>query len=169
MRFQVFDEDEEDEDDEDDEDDEETCHVRAVDSWVCGSSANWKAHKKNWTRLGVGEIVVDSAADESCWPKGQDDAFSNKPSKKNIILKTANVGEMGLGDLTLWHDELPDNRETLLFSHVSLKISSSSFWPLLNPVTKTNEKIIPNGKVQNTHTYVTLGKRLALRIAFRRP
>ena len=41
------------------------------------------------------EIVVDSAADESCWPKGQGDAFSTKPSKKNIILKTANGGEMG--------------------------------------------------------------------------
>ena len=89
MRFRVLDEDEE------DEDDEETRHVRAVDSWVCEASANWKADKKSWARLGVGEIVVDSAADESCWPKGQGDAFSTKPSKKNIILKTANGGEMG--------------------------------------------------------------------------
>ena len=89
MRFRVLDEDEE------DEDGEETRHVRAVDSWVCEASANWKADKKSRSRLGVGEIVVDSAADESCWPKGQGDAFSTKPSKKNIILKTANGGEMG--------------------------------------------------------------------------
>ena len=73
----------------------ETRHVRAVDSWVCEASANWKADKKSWARFGVGEIVVDSAADESCWPKGQGDAFSTKPSKKNIILKTASGGEMG--------------------------------------------------------------------------
>ena len=89
MRFRVLDEDEE------DEDDEETRHVRAVDIWVCEAGANWKADKKSWARLGVGEIVVDSAADESCWPKGQGDAFSTKPSKKNIVLKTANGGEMG--------------------------------------------------------------------------
>ena len=36
---------------------------------------------------------------------------------------------LGLDDLTLWHEELPDKREMRLFSHVSLKTSSSSFWP----------------------------------------
>ena len=30
---------------------------------------------------------------------------------------------LSLDDLTLWHDELPDFRETLLFSHVSLNKS----------------------------------------------
>ena len=30
---------------------------------------------------------------------------------------------LGLDDLTLWHDELPDNGETPLFSHVSLNKS----------------------------------------------
>ena len=30
---------------------------------------------------------------------------------------------LGLDDLTLWHDELSDYRETLLFSHVSLNKS----------------------------------------------
>ena len=58
------------------------------------ASANWKADKKR-ARLGVGDIVVHSAADESCWPKGQGDAFSTKASKKNITMKTANGGEMG--------------------------------------------------------------------------
>ena len=83
VRFRVLDEDEK------DEDDEEARHVRAVDSWVCEASANWKADKKSWARLGVGEMVADSAADEPCWPKGQGDAFSTKPSKKNIVLKIA--------------------------------------------------------------------------------
>ena len=48
-----------------------------------------------WADLGKGDITVDSAADESCWPKGQGDAFKTRPSKKRIILKTANGGEMG--------------------------------------------------------------------------
>ena len=57
-----------------------------------------------------------------------------------------NLPTQGRDDLTLWHDEWPDKRETLLLSHVSLKISASSFWPLLELVTK---KVFPNGKVQN--------------------
>jgi len=48
-----------------------------------------------WADLGVGDITVDSAADESCWPKDLGGAFPTKPSKKNIVLKTANGGEMG--------------------------------------------------------------------------
>ena len=39
--------------------------------------------------------MVDSAADESCWPKDFGGAFETKPSAKNILLKTANGGEMG--------------------------------------------------------------------------
>ena len=42
----------------------------------------------------MGDIVVDSAADESCWPQGPGDAFSTMPSKKKGILKIANGGEM---------------------------------------------------------------------------
>ncbi len=45
--------------------------------------------------MGMGEITVDSAADELCWPKDQGGAFTTKPSKKNILLRTANGGEMG--------------------------------------------------------------------------
>ena len=51
--------------------------------------------KKQWAHLGVGDIVVDSAADESCWPKGQGDAFPTRPAKKAITLRTANGGAMG--------------------------------------------------------------------------
>ena len=43
---------------------------------------------------------------------------------------------LGLDDLTLWLDEWPDNRETLLLLRVSLKTSASSFWPPLNPSQK---------------------------------
>ena len=48
----------------------------------------------DWMSLGVGEIVVDSAADESCWPKGLGDAFPTRPPRKSILLRTANGGEM---------------------------------------------------------------------------
>jgi hypothetical protein len=44
--------------------------------------------------LGKGDIIVDSAADESCWPAGQGDAFPTKPAKKELKLRTANGGEM---------------------------------------------------------------------------
>jgi hypothetical protein len=87
---------------EDDSDEEETevfniqtvkAHeVQAVENLGKGRK---QETKKNWASLGIGDIVVDSAADESCWPKGLGDAFETKPSRKNIILKTANGGEMG--------------------------------------------------------------------------
>ena len=82
------------EDEDEDDEDEEMSYVRAVDSQVCASGMIGTTDKKSWASLGMGDIVVDSAADESCWPQGQGDAFSTKPSKKKIILKTANGGEM---------------------------------------------------------------------------
>jgi hypothetical protein len=48
----------------------------------------------SWASLGMGDIVVDSAADESCWPVGQGDAYPTMPSKRSMILKTANGGDM---------------------------------------------------------------------------
>ena len=54
----------------------------------------FKNKRKKWASLGVGDIVVDSAADESCWPKDLGGAFKTKPSTKNILLRTANGGEM---------------------------------------------------------------------------
>ncbi len=48
-----------------------------------------------WADLGIGEITVDSVADEPRWPKDLGGAFETRPSKKNIVLKTANGGEMG--------------------------------------------------------------------------
>ena len=89
--FRVLREDE----DEDDDEDEEMSYVWAVYSQVCAAGMTCTTDKKSWASLGVGDIVVDSAADESCWPQGQGDAFSTKPSKKKILLKTANGGEMG--------------------------------------------------------------------------
>ena len=67
-----------------------------------------KRSAKQTTELGhIGEIVVDSVADESCWPIGVGDAFPTRPSKRNILLKTANGGEMGhFGEkrITFTHD-----------------------------------------------------------------
>ena len=35
---------------------------------------------ERWADLGIGDITVDSAADESCWPQGQGDASVTNPS-----------------------------------------------------------------------------------------
>ena len=47
-----------------------------------------------WASLGIGEITVDSAADESCWPRGCGDAFAVRPSSKKLRLRAANGAEM---------------------------------------------------------------------------
>ena len=49
----------------------------------------------SWADLGLGDITVDSAADESCWPKGLGGAFEMKESNRNIKLKVANGSDMG--------------------------------------------------------------------------
>jgi hypothetical protein len=67
---------------------DEVMEIRTVDGKP-------KPKEKKWASLGVGDIVVDSAADESCWPKDLGGAFETKPSTKNIVLRTANGGEMG--------------------------------------------------------------------------
>ena len=67
---------------------DEVMEIRTVDGKP-------KPKEKKWASLGVGDIVVDSAADESCWPKDQGGAFETRPSTKNIVLRTANGGEMG--------------------------------------------------------------------------
>jgi hypothetical protein len=51
-------------------------------------------NKDEFVDLGVGDIVVDSAADESCWPVGQGDAFPTKKSSRALRLRTANGGDM---------------------------------------------------------------------------
>lgn len=48
-----------------------------------------------WTSLGKGDIIVDSAADESCWPVGQGDAYPTKAASRKMVLRTANGGDMG--------------------------------------------------------------------------
>ena len=50
--------------------------------------------KGEWVSLGAGDIIIDSAADESCWPVGQGDAFPTLPSNRKMVLKTANGGDM---------------------------------------------------------------------------
>ena len=47
-----------------------------------------------WTSLGDGEITIDSAADESCWPANFGGAFKVKPTRRNLRLKAANGQEM---------------------------------------------------------------------------
>ena len=44
--------------------------------------------------LGIGDIVVDSAADESCWPVGQGDAYPTRKSSRTLRLTTANGADM---------------------------------------------------------------------------
>ena len=44
--------------------------------------------------LGMGDIIIGSAADESCWPVGQGDAYPTKKSTRQLKLRTANGGEM---------------------------------------------------------------------------
>ena len=73
----------------DEEDDEEEVYI------IQDVESQEPEVKKSWVSLGVGEIAVDSAADESCWPRDQGGAFETKPSKKNIRLKTGKGGEMG--------------------------------------------------------------------------
>jgi hypothetical protein len=47
-----------------------------------------------WASLGKGDIIVDSAADESCWPVGQGDAYPTKEASRKMVLRTANGGDM---------------------------------------------------------------------------
>ena len=49
---------------------------------------------KDWASLGVGDIIVDSAADESCWPVGEGDAYPTKAASRKMLLRTANGGDM---------------------------------------------------------------------------
>ena len=73
------------------EDDDEECMICAVGS---GAEQPPKGEKGYWSDMGVGRITVDSAAEESCWPKDVGGAFETKPSKKNIKLRTANGADM---------------------------------------------------------------------------
>ena len=50
--------------------------------------------EEDWASLGVGDIIVASAADESCWPVGQGDAFPTKESGRKMLLRTGNGGDM---------------------------------------------------------------------------
>ena len=47
-----------------------------------------------WINLGSGEVTVDSAADESCWPVEEGGAYEIRASQRNIVLKAANGQSM---------------------------------------------------------------------------
>ena len=58
---------------------------------------------ERWADLGIGDITVDSGAEESCWPQGQGDVFVTISSKKRILLRTAHGRDMnhyGKKDIT---------------------------------------------------------------------
>ena len=42
-------------------------------------------NEEGWADLGIGDSTVGSAADESCWPKGQGDASVTNPSKNMVF------------------------------------------------------------------------------------
>ena len=72
-------------------DEMQEAHVRAVQEENKVGIQNKKGKKaRDWAMMGVGDIIVDSAADESCWPKDEGGAFPTRPSKRRIILKAAN-------------------------------------------------------------------------------
>lgn len=95
----------------DDEEDEEGVMVQHVEcdySWNEGE-CRWKKlvkeirwvsdgqknkQKDLWLDLGYGDIIVDSAADESCRPVGKGDAYPTKATDRRLRLRTANGGEM---------------------------------------------------------------------------
>jgi hypothetical protein len=67
-----------------------------------------------WSYLGTGDIVVDSAADESCWPVGRGEAFPTVKSDRKLILRTANGADMthyGQKAITFAYDD-PEGRKS---------------------------------------------------------
>ena len=41
--------------------------------------------RDGWASLGVGDIIVDSAAGGSCWPLGEEDAYPTKESRMMML------------------------------------------------------------------------------------
>ena len=54
--------------------------------------ANEVSQGGEWMSLGKGDVVVDSAADESRWPVGQGDAYPAKAASRKMVLRTASGG-----------------------------------------------------------------------------
>ena len=79
-----------------DELDEEELIIRKVEVETDepGKRKGNSGKKKGWLQLGVGDIIVDSAADESCWPLEEGGAFPTVAPRRRIILKAANGTEM---------------------------------------------------------------------------
>ena len=68
----------------------EICANEAVCKLVNSGEKTGDNKRGAWEIVGTGEITIDSAADESCWPVEDDGLFEIRPSKRNIVLKAAN-------------------------------------------------------------------------------
>ena len=93
---------------EDEEDEEEIAQVFSVEGqeekprWEIQESPTAKEATRfvravkdaGIVSLGRGDIIVDSAADESCWPVGQGDAYKTRQTAKELKLRTASGGDM---------------------------------------------------------------------------
>ena len=66
-------------------DEKGVCQIREKDD---------KSANGNWKSLGDGEITIDSAADESCWPASMCGEFEVKASRRNLRLEAANGSDM---------------------------------------------------------------------------
>ena len=75
---------------------EETKDKKAMNERICEKVffVNAVSQDGEWASLGKGDIIVDSAADESCWPVGQGDAYPTKAASRKMVLRTANGGDM---------------------------------------------------------------------------
>ena len=86
-----------------------------------------------WIHLGAGEITIDSAADESCWPIDEGGAFEIRSSKRNIILKAANgqaMRHLGEKDVT-FRDKLSGEVLGMTFQVTEVKKPLAAVWRLV--------------------------------------
>jgi hypothetical protein len=51
-------------------------------------------NREAFVNFGTGDIIVDNAADEICWPKGQGDVYPTTTRWNKLRLRTANGGEL---------------------------------------------------------------------------
>ncbi len=70
--------------------------TEAMNERICENVffVNAVGQDSEWTSLRKGDIIVDSAADESCWPVGEGDAYPTKAASRKMVLRTANGGDM---------------------------------------------------------------------------
>ena len=131
--------------DDDDEDDMEVLNICQVeelemrgDSMTCklvdkGSVNQVVQQQGEWVHLGSGEITIDSAADESCWPIHEGGAFEIRSSKRNILLKAANgqaMRHLGEKDVT-FNDKMSGEVLGMTFQVTEVKKPLAAVWRLV--------------------------------------